>query len=147
MTPGKDFIRVKGHCTPKALFNLLRDNPSDLIVFDDCDSPLLEKTSLNLLKSALDSDDRWVHWETTRAVVEGEGKEDTSFEFFGTCIFISNLAFDDIDQAILSRSIFVDVSMTADEKIKRMATILPHLEVENPIEDWIYDLTAELLFI
>jgi len=135
LTVGKDFLRVKGHCTPKALFNLLRDNPNSLIVFDDCDAPLLDKTSLNILKSALDSDERWVHWETTRAVVDGEAKEDTSFEFRGTCIFISNLPFDSIDQAILSRSIFVDVTMTADEKITRMATILPHLKVENPIEE------------
>ena len=46
-----------------------------------------------------------------------------SFDFTGRVIFISNMAQDKIDQAIRSRSMMIDLSMSLDQKIDRMEFI------------------------
>ena len=46
-----------------------------------------------------------------------------SFNFEGRVIFISNMSQDKIDQAIRSRSMMIDLSMTLDQKIDRMEHI------------------------
>jgi len=117
------FTSVKGYSTPKGLYRTLYENKDSVIVFDDCDSILRDPVALNLLKSALDSyGKRIISWNAET----GFGKEDDlprSFEFKGRVIFISNLAQDKIDQAIRSRSMMVDLSMTEDQKIERMVVI------------------------
>jgi hypothetical protein len=116
------FTSVKGYSTPKGLYRTLYENRNSVVVFDDCDSILKDPVALNLLKSALDSyGKRIISW-----MAEGFGKEDDlprSFEFKGRVIFISNLSQDKIDQAIRSRSMMVDLSMTEDQKIERMEVI------------------------
>ena len=58
-----DFIFIKGYSTPRGLYNTLYDNNGKLIIFDDCDSVLDDKTSKNILKSALDSyEERTISW-------------------------------------------------------------------------------------
>jgi hypothetical protein len=92
-----------------------------VIVFDDCDSVLKDPTSLNLLKGALDSySRRIISW---RADMRDE-ELPTSFEFKGRVVFISNLSSTQIDQAIITRSMAVDLTMTNDQKIERMRHLL-----------------------
>lgn len=118
---GKKFIVVKGYSTPKGLYRLLYENKDGVIVFDDCDSVLKDPVSLNLLKGALDSySRRIISW---RADIRDEDLP-TSFEFKGRVVFISNLSSSQIDQAIITRSMAVDLSMTTQQKIDRMRHIL-----------------------
>ncbi|CAG7581020.1 MAG: putative 36.7 kDa protein [uncultured marine phage] len=113
---------VKGYSTPRALYNILYDNNGKLIVFDDCDSILENNVSLNILKSALDSyDTRQITWATQMR--KGDMYPQT-FIFRGQIIFISNKKRTKINQAIASRSMVVDLSMTKDEKIERMKAVL-----------------------
>jgi hypothetical protein len=99
----------------------LWENRNDVIVFDDCDSVLKDPVSLNLLKAALDSYSRRViSW---RADIRDDDLP-TSFEFKGRVVFISNLASSALDQAIISRSMAVDLSMTTPQKIERMKFLL-----------------------
>jgi hypothetical protein len=49
------------------------------------------------------------------------------FDFTGRIIFISNKNKESIDGAILSRSLTVDLTMSPEEKIERMTTILPNI--------------------
>jgi hypothetical protein len=51
-----------------------------------------------------------------------------SFNFEGRVIFISNMDQDRIDQAIRSRSMMIDLSMTLDQKIDRMEHIAKSAE-------------------
>ena len=98
----------------------LFENNKSIIVFDDCDSILKDPVALNLLKSALDSyGKRIISWNADMR------DEDLprSFEFTGRVIFISNLSQDSIDQAIRSRSMMIDLSMTPIQKIERMEAI------------------------
>ena len=117
------FTSVKGYSTPKGLYRTLYENKDSVVVFDDCDSILKDPVALNLLKSALDSyGKRVISWNAET----GFGRDDDlprSFEFKGRVIFISNLSQDKIDQAIRSRSMMVDLTMTEDQKIERMEVI------------------------
>ena len=118
----KVFVTIKGYSTPKGLYRTLFENQNATIVFDDCDSILKDPVALNLLKGALDSySKRIISWNA-----EGFGKDDElprSFEFKGRIVFISNMDQDKIDQAIRSRSMMIDLSMTDEQKIDRMEHI------------------------
>lgn len=116
----KCFTTVKGYSTPKGLYRTLFENNKSIVVFDDCDAVLKDPVALNLLKSALDSyGKRIISWNADMR------DEDLprSFNFEGRVIFISNMTQEGIDQAIRSRSMMIDLSMTADQKIERMETI------------------------
>jgi len=115
------FRVVKGFSTAKGLYRILFENQNSIIVFDDCDSILKDPDALNLLKGALDSyDKRYITWNTS---INDDGLP-RSFEFKGGVVFVSNMAADKISQAIRSRAMNVDLSMTTDQKIERMETIM-----------------------
>jgi len=116
----KCFTMVKGFSTAKGLYRTLFENNKSIIVFDDCDAVLKDPVALNLLKGALDSyGKRIISWNADMR------DEDLprSFNFEGRVIFISNMDQDRIDQAIRSRSMMIDLSMTLDQKIDRMEFI------------------------
>ena len=117
----KSFTVIKGYSTPKGLYRILYENRNGVIVFDDCDSVLKDPVSLNLLKGALDSySRRIISW---RADMKDE-ELPQAFEFKGRVVFISNLASSQIDQAIITRSMAVDLSMTTQQKVDRMRHIV-----------------------
>lgn len=111
---------VKGFSTAKGLYRMLFENHDSIVVFDDCDSVLKDPVAVNILKGALDSsDERWISWNSSKL----DDDLPRSFKFTGGVIFISNLAMGRIDQAIRSRSMCVDLSMTNSEKLERMGVI------------------------
>ena len=122
LTGTRKYYRViKGFSTAKGLYRILFENQSGILVFDDCDSILKDPDATNLLKGALDSyDKRWITWNTS---ISDDGLP-RSFEFKGGVVFISNMDQDRISQAIRSRAMNVDLSMTLDQKIERMETIM-----------------------
>lgn len=115
------FKVVKGFSTAKGLFRTLYENRQGVVVFDDCDSVLKDPVAINLLKAALDSySKRIITWNS-------ESRDESlprSFEFEGRVVFISNLPSYKLDQAIRSRSMCVDLSMTIEQKIERMGQIM-----------------------
>jgi len=116
----KCFTQVKGFSTAKGLYRTLFENNNSNVVFDDCDSDLKDPVAQNILKGALDSyGKRVISWNADMR------DEDLprSFEFTGRVIFISNLSQSGIDQAIRSRSMMIDLSMTSDQKLERMEHI------------------------
>jgi hypothetical protein len=121
VVPPKSFIVIKGYSTPKGLYRTLYENKNSIIVFDDCDSVLKDPVSLNLLKGALDSySKRIISW---RADIKDEDLP-TTFEFKGRVVFISNMSISSLDQAIVTRSMAVDLTMTTNQKIERMHHLL-----------------------
>jgi hypothetical protein len=120
-----EYVFFKGYSTARGLYNTLYDNNGKLIIFDDCDSVLEDKVAVNILKSALDSyETRTISW---MARMNKNDEYPQQFDFTGRIIFISNKSKSSIDGAILSRSLTVDLTMTPDEKIERMTTILPNI--------------------
>jgi hypothetical protein len=117
----KSFKVIKGFSTAKGLYRTLFEGNGQTLVFDDCDSVLTDPTALNLLKGALDSyGDRWVSWN---ADMKDEDLPRT-FKFTGTIIFISNKDLERLDQAVRSRAMCVDLSMTQAQKIERMEVLV-----------------------
>jgi hypothetical protein len=126
----KAYCVVKGFSTAKGLYRTLYENRSKIVVFDDCDSVLKDPVAANLLKAALDSyDKRIISWNA-----ESFGSDEDlprSFEFTGGVIFISNMPMYKIPQALISRSMPADVSMTRGEIIERMRAIVKEGEFLN----------------
>lgn len=132
----EEYVFFKGYSTARGLYNTLFDNNGKIIVFDDCDSVLEDKVALNILKSALDSyDEREITW---MAKMNKSDEYPNKFKFTGRIIFISNKKKESIDQAVISRSLVVDLSMSADDKIERMrhilSTILPEYSMNVKVQ-------------
>jgi hypothetical protein len=125
---------VKGSATPIGLYQALYkySDPNCVLVFDDCDSILLDDVCLNLLKGALDSGKkRKISWLSESSALKREGIPD-SFEFKGSVIFITNLKFDQMKSqklrdhldALQSRCHYLDLTLdTMRDKILRIKQI------------------------
>ena len=121
-----DYIQVNGHSSPFGLYKLLHDHRDSTIVFDDTDSILLNSISMNILKASLDSyDTRYVSWYSN---VAEQQELDSSFEFTGRIIFISNMFLEKIDPAIRSRAFCFDLKMSNEEISEHMQNILSDIE-------------------
>ena len=117
----KSYKVIKGFSTAKGLYRTLFEGNGQVLVFDDCDSVLTDPVALNLLKGALDSyGERWISWN---ADMKDEDLPRT-FKFTGTIIFISNKDLERLDQAVRSRAMCVDLSMTTEQKVERMETLI-----------------------
>jgi hypothetical protein len=138
-----EWTQIKGYSTARGLYNTLYDNNGKIIIFDDCDSVLEDKVAVNILKSALDSyETRTINW---MAKMNKSDDYPQQFNFTGRIIFISNKNRNSIDDAILSRSLTVDLSMTEDEKIERMEFILDNIlpEVSHTVKKDALDYLSE----
>ena len=125
---------IKGAMTPIGLYCTLykHSDPKNVLVFDDCDSILLDDVALNILKAALDSGKkRRIHWNADSAMLRREGVPD-QFDFKGSVIFITNLKFENLKskklqdhlEALQSRCHFLDLTLdTTREKILRIRQI------------------------
>lgn len=126
-----DYTVIKGYATPKALYSTLYEWNGKTIIFDDCDSVLKDPTAINILKGALDSYEvRRISWLTKGFIDDGLPR---SFEFTGQVIFISNMPSNKMDEAVKSRTIMVDLSMSMVDKIERMRFILPDILPHIPM--------------
>jgi hypothetical protein len=125
---------VKGSATPIGLYQTLYkySDPNCVLVFDDCDSILLDDVALNLLKGALDSGKkRTISWLSESSALRREGIPDR-FEFKGSVIFITNLKFDTMKSqklrdhldALQSRCHYLDLTLdTMRDKVLRIRQI------------------------
>lgn len=125
---------VKGSSTAIGLYSTLYkySEPGCVLVFDDCDTVLLDDVSLNLLKSALDSGKRRrIFWTADSSLLRREGIPD-QFDFKGSVIFITNLKFDNLRSkklqdhldALQSRCHYLDLTLnTMRDKFLRIKQI------------------------
>lgn len=126
---------VKGAMSALGLYAKLYEyaDTGNVIVFDDCDSVLLDELSLNILKGALDSSKkRYIAWNTDSRLLRSEGIPDR-FEFKGAAIFITNIKFEHVRSkklkdhldALESRCHYIDLQMdTQREKILRIKQVV-----------------------
>ena len=127
-----------------------------VLVFDDCDSILLDDVSLNLLKGALDSGKkRKISWLSDSHMLRREGVPD-QFEFHGSVIFITNLKFDTMKSqklrdhldALQSRCHYLDLTLdTMRDKVLRIKQIAKDGELfsDYNFEDCVKDEIVEFL--
>ena len=145
----KKYEVVKGAMSALGLYSKLYHykDAKNILVFDDCDSVLLDDLSLNILKAALDtSSKRMIHWNTESHSLRREGVPD-SFEFKGGAIFITNIKFDHVKskklrdhlEALESRCHYLDLTIdTTREKLLRIQQVVTECGMLDK-----YDLTDE----
>lgn len=129
------FEVVKGAMSALGLYAKLYKfaDEGNVLVFDDCDSILLDDLSLNILKAALDSSKkRMISWNTDSNMLSREGIPDR-FEFKGSVIFITNIKFEHVRSkklkdhldALESRCHYLDLTMdTQRDKFLRIKQIV-----------------------
>lgn len=129
------FEVVKGAMSALGLYAKLYKfaDEGNVLVFDDCDSILLDDLSLNILKAALDSSKkRYISWNTDSNMLNREGIPDR-FEFKGSVIFITNIKFEHVRSkklkdhldALESRCHYLDLTMdTQRDKFLRIKQIV-----------------------
>jgi hypothetical protein len=131
----KKYEVVKGAMSALGLYAKLfaYKDAKSILVFDDCDSVLLDDLSLNILKAALDSGNkRMIHWNTDSRLLANEGIPN-SFEFKGGAIFITNIKFENVRskklkdhlEALESRCHYLDLTIdTEREKLLRIKQVV-----------------------
>jgi hypothetical protein len=141
----KKYEVVKGAMSAIGLYSKLYHfkDAKNVLVFDDCDSILLDDLSLNILKAALDSSKkRTIHWNTDSSLLRREGVPD-SFEFKGGAIFITNIKFDHVKskklrdhlEALESRCHYLDLTIdTEREKLLRIQQVVTECGMLDPYE-------------
>ncbi|NBS55114.1 ATP-binding protein [bacterium] len=130
----KKYEVVKGAMSAIGLYKKLYEFSAkkNILVFDDCDSVLLDDLSLNILKAALDSSaKRTIHWNTDSRSLQSEGVPN-KFEFKGGAIFITNIKFENVKskklrdhlEALESRCHYLDLTIDTDrEKLLRIRQV------------------------
>jgi hypothetical protein len=125
---------VKGAMTALGLYAKLFEfkDSGCVLVFDDCDTVLMEDLSLNILKAALDSSKkRMIHWNADSNLLARQGIPN-HFEFKGGVIFITNIKFDHVRSkklrdhldALQSRCHYMDLTLdTERDKYLRIRQI------------------------
>jgi hypothetical protein len=145
----KKYEVVKGAMSALGLYSKLYEysDKKSILVFDDCDSVLLDDLSLNILKAALDSGKkRMIHWNTDSRLLKDQGVPN-SFEFKGGAIFITNIKFDHVKskklkdhlEALESRCHYLDLTIdTQREKLLRIKQVVESCGMldEYELEDW-----------
>ncbi len=131
----KKYEVVKGAMSAIGLYKKLYEfsDKKCILVFDDCDSVLLDDLSLNILKAALDSSKkRTIHWNTDSRLLRSEGVPN-QFEFKGGAIFITNIKFENVRskklrdhlEALESRCHYLDLTIdTEREKVLRIKQVV-----------------------
>ena len=131
----KKYEIVKGAMSAIGLYKKLYEfsDKKCILVFDDCDSVLLDDLALNILKAALDtSKKRTIHWNTDSRSLIAEGVPN-QFEFAGGCIFITNIKFENVRskklrdhlEALESRCHYLDLTIdTEREKVLRIQQVV-----------------------
>ena len=155
----KKYEVVKGAMSAIGLYSKLYEfsDKKCILVFDDCDSVLLDDLSLNILKAALDSSKkRTISWNTDSRMLRSEGVPD-KFEFKAGAIFITNIKFENVRSkklqdhlaALESRCHYVDLQMDTDrEKVLRIKQIvedgmLDSYEFEPVVKDEVVEFIVE----
>lgn len=146
---------VKGAMSSIGLYAKLFEfcERGNVIVFDDCDSILMEDLSLNILKGALDSSERrTISWNTDSRLLRSEGIPDR-FEFKAGAIFITNIKFQHVKSkrlrdhldALESRCHYIDLEMdTTREKLLWIKNtinkgMLDRYDFEDGVKEGIFD--------
>ena len=151
---------VKGAMSALGLYAKLYEFSAEknVVVFDDCDSVLMDELSLNILKGALDSSKkRTIAWNTDSRLLRSEGIPDR-FEFKGSAIFITNIKFEHVRSkklrdhldALESRCHYIDLQMDTErekmlriQQVVRENSMLADYEFDPVVQDELIEFVVE----
>lgn len=129
-----EYKLVKGYSSPKALFNTLKRYKDGTLLFDDCDAIWEAPDALNLLKSAMETNQKG-----KRIVCWNLANEDEEFEFNGQIIFLSNKDFFKVAAknkhiaATLTRVLFVQITNNPEQVMKRIEYVATKQDADEQL--------------
>jgi hypothetical protein len=125
---GEDYRKISGDISAFGLYRTLFMENGKLLIFDDIDSVWTNRISANILKAALDSTgDRELSYEKAKTFNPEHYDEEEAesmiargflpspFNFTGKIIFISNMRPEQMDSAVLDRSMHVDLNLKPED--------------------------------
>ncbi|MEX0596196.1 MAG: hypothetical protein WD512_06815, partial [Candidatus Paceibacterota bacterium] len=133
----EDYKYITGHITPMKFYEMLSESRTlkngGLVILDDCDTLLTNKTSVGLLKSALSEANgkRMVTYDS-RVIIEKE------FNFEGKIIIITNhLNKNKVLLPLCDRSFVYDFELDKDELLvyikEKLPEMYPDISLHNKI--------------
>lgn len=129
-TDDYDYVKITGKATTSGVVQAMWEHNGKMLLFDDCDTALTQPDTIMIFKGALDSTgDGKISTLSQKPLKDADGLPiPQTFKFNGRAFFISNLKGNQIDQAIKSRSLRIDLSMTVDQTIQRIKAIARNKE-------------------
>lgn len=141
---GYDYVKITGKASASAVYQALFEFQDKLVVFDDCDSALKDQDAVNFFKGAIDSSgDGTISYKASSPIktdrIKGAIENNAGtmlvpnrFKFKGGVIFISNLSADKMPQPLIdSRCLAINLSMTKQETLDRITSILPLIKISG----------------
>lgn len=162
LVEGKDWVKYRVRMTTPQIYMSLMENYDKIIIFDDCDEVLLNKTSSDLFKSALETGEkRTISWNKTDTLntaglpnsfiinlVKNDKKHrlPSQFVFTGKIIFITNLPIRKIEEALVTRCETIDVTMRSEDLGQAIRNVLPDIKVlaQNRVTGETIDIGTDL---
>lgn len=150
------WIKISGKQTLKSIYKTLWENNDKIVIFEDCDNIFKDAEILVLLDSLfinsdtreinypskdedvidtedlsdnLEIEDRLTTWSTNNKNKEGLP---SFFTFTGHAILVTNLKKLDLykkDSALMSKCTSIDISICAEDVLKRLETILTNIRI------------------
>jgi hypothetical protein len=134
-----EWINAPVKITPLQLYIYLYRENGKILLFDDADCLIEDSSNFDILKKVLDSKkSRSVGYGSKPIILKKAsiGNKDViipnSFEFTGRIVIVTNRPFKKIDSAIKSRSLVVEVDLSATQCLKRVKRLLPYLCEDEP---------------
>lgn len=152
LTHGKEYVILKGSTlTLNDFCSILYKNSDKIIIFDDFDTPLEDKELVNILKSATDSYSHRIISVPRAKEVGNQNDTDIDlpekFEFNGKILIITNKKFRELDKALISRSLTVEVNFKPEEFVEAIHNMLKYImpDVDMKIKEEVLDFISELV--
>lgn len=153
-----DYVTVKGKISPSQVYAEMYRHRDKLIIFDDCDHFLSMDEVQGFLKGGLDTGvNTKISNKSPKKMYNIEGDKESgeipnTFRFTGRVIAITNLTAEDIDEAVFSRALTSNLTMTIDETLSQLTEIKDKVKVYNadktaviPIRQEARDIAFEFL--
>lgn len=119
---------------PQSLYMTLYRENGKVILLDECKSIFESSDSVEVLKKVLDSKPKRKISYGARPIrisnITRSGEDyfiPTEFEFTGRVVFVSNLYFHQVNQALLSRALVCNVDLTPEQMLGRIQRLMPDL--------------------
>ena len=155
-SPTGEIVHRKGYSTTKDMYRCFVHTKVSTelsgIVYDDCDSILNDKNSVNILKGLMDTDTSPVYYGAQGSTYDiseiihngvpdwdeyddrySKGRVPNEVTYNKLAIIISNKHMSEIDPALLSRCFHIDVSIRPSDMLDRIKQFYPVMESHVPI--------------
>lgn len=144
-----DYVVIKGRISPSQVYAEMYRHRDKLIVFDDCDTFLSTPEVQGFLKAGLDTGKTTkISNKSPKKIYNIEGDPESgvipnTFNFTGRVIAITNLSSQQIDQAVRSRALASNLTMTVDETIDKLEGILDKIKIYTADKSAVIDVSPK----